>query len=162
MDGTAKHVIVKVLLPGVSLMVSCGILARLPGWNLVCGLAGLLFLLGYYPLSAAFPEPKSVPVRITFSVLSVVLLAAGVYCVYADNGGERGIVSGTMFLMESMLIQADSGATGKRAKTVLRLVALFMIALGIYMWFAFEDTERNFTTGTILALFGYVMFRIVK
>ena len=162
MDWTPKRVIVNVLLPCLSLTVSCGILVRLPGWNLVCGLAGVLFLFGYYPLAAAFPEPKGVPVRVTFSALSVLLLVAGVYCAYADHGGERGIVSATMFLMESMLIQVDSGVTGKRAKTALRLIALFMVGLGIYMWFGFEDTERNFTTGTILALFGYIMFSMLK
>ena len=159
MDGTPKRVIINVLLPCLSFTLSCGILA---GWNLMCGLAGVLFLLGYYPLTAAFPEPKSVSVRVMFSVLSVALLVAGAYCAYADGGGDRGIVSGSVFLMEGMLIQADSGLSGGRAKMALRLVALLMAGAGVWMWFALADTDRNFTTGAMLALFGYILFRMAR
>ena len=159
----------------VCLIASLGLLYLLPHrisilFYLLLGISVFLFCIGFFRLIATIDEP-SIPetaylAGLTFVVGGMAVNACGIYGVYSGQGSGRSIMTGTVTLIEALVLYSMAGGlikslAVKRVVTVMyRIAAVLLIALGIALIMKEQFSERTVILGMMLFIEAVCLWKI--
>ena len=163
------------LIPAAMLLGSYAIVYRLPSemtipaW-LSLGGAVVLFCIGYFTLTAQLPEDGgdalSIARNALFAVMAAGSVGLGVWRVYEQGGTEGSIAAATLLLIEGLAIyhSIDERLTrSKPGKIILRVLAVGMIALGVWLFALYVMDESGgeglVAAATVLWILGIVLLK---